>query len=151
MEMFFAQYGLVLLIIGVPALGGFISGLIYMWFKHRRAEMEAALKQEMIQRGMSADEIIKVLMASQATSETDLTVQLAEQGMSADEIVKVLMASQGGDAVAATSEKDVTVQLAEQGMSADDIAKVLQARRAAGCTNTSPELKPQGDTAAYKA
>jgi hypothetical protein len=34
------------------------------WQKVRRAEIEAALKHEMLQRGMSADEIRQVLEAS---------------------------------------------------------------------------------------
>jgi len=38
-----------------------IGGLIY---KHRRLSVEAALKQQMIERGMSADEIRAVLEAS---------------------------------------------------------------------------------------
>ncbi len=35
----------------------------YYWYKARKAEIEAALKHEMLQRGMSADEIRKVLAA----------------------------------------------------------------------------------------
>jgi len=34
------------------------------WHKSRRDEIEADLKREMIQRGMSADDIVKVLRAS---------------------------------------------------------------------------------------
>lgn len=37
--------------------------LITQWRKHRQAEMDAALKQEMLQRGMSAEEIERVLAA----------------------------------------------------------------------------------------
>lgn len=35
----------------------------YYWYKARRAEIDAALKHEMLQRGMSADEIARVLAA----------------------------------------------------------------------------------------
>jgi hypothetical protein len=41
-----------------------VSTLAVQWRKVRQAEMEAALKQEMIQRGMSADDIQKVMEAS---------------------------------------------------------------------------------------
>jgi hypothetical protein len=34
------------------------------WYKLRRAEMDSALKQDMLQRGMSAEEIKTVLEAS---------------------------------------------------------------------------------------
>lgn len=39
------------------------------WRKARQAELEAALKKEMLQRGMSADEIVKVLEASATASQ----------------------------------------------------------------------------------
>ena len=66
----------------------------------RHAETEAALKQEMIQRGMSADEIIRVLDCGvskppsdeerRARKDSALMQQMIDNGMSADEIVRVL-------------------------------------------------------------
>jgi hypothetical protein len=66
----------------------------------RQAETEAALKQEMIQRGMSADEIVRVLESGVNKPPTDeqhrlrkdtaLMQQMIDNGMSADEIVRVL-------------------------------------------------------------
>jgi len=66
----------------------------------RQAEAEAALKQEMIQRGMSADEIIRVLDCGvskppsdeerRARKDSALMQQMIDNGMSADEIVRVL-------------------------------------------------------------
>ena len=41
-----------------------VSSVGYYWHKVRKAELEASLKQEMIQRGMSADEIKQVIQAS---------------------------------------------------------------------------------------
>lgn len=38
--------------------------LAEQWRRSRKSEMEMLLKQEMLQRGMSADEIVKVLSAS---------------------------------------------------------------------------------------
>lgn len=40
------------------------STATYYWHKVRRAEIEASLKHEMIERGMSAAEIERVLQAS---------------------------------------------------------------------------------------
>jgi hypothetical protein len=40
------------------------STVAYYWHKIHKTEVEAALKQEMIQRGMSADEIERVLRAT---------------------------------------------------------------------------------------
>jgi hypothetical protein len=54
---------IVLIVFGTLSLTGiaFIWGVI--WHRMRQAEIDAALKSEMIQRGMSADEIQQVLEA----------------------------------------------------------------------------------------
>lgn len=41
-----------------------VGSIAHYWHKVRRDELELALKQEMVQRGMSADEIVKVLQGS---------------------------------------------------------------------------------------
>jgi hypothetical protein len=66
----------------------------------RQAETEAALKQQMIERGMSADEMVRVLESGQMKPASDeekrakqdvaLMQQMIDNGMSADEIVRVL-------------------------------------------------------------
>ena len=66
----------------------------------RQAEAEAVLKQEMIERGMSADEIIRVLESGiskppsdeerRARKDTALMQQMIDNGMSADEIIRVI-------------------------------------------------------------
>jgi SOS response regulatory protein OraA/RecX len=58
--------------------------------KTHQAEIEAALKRDMLERGMSADEIAKVLNASATASEAALKRDMLYRGMSADEIAKVL-------------------------------------------------------------
>jgi hypothetical protein len=45
-------------------LAGMIVWLTLQWRLHRRAEIDAALKQDMLNRGMSAEEIERVLRAS---------------------------------------------------------------------------------------
>jgi hypothetical protein len=42
---------------------------IFQWRKIEQRRMEAALKQEMLERGMSADEIVRVIEASQIKPE----------------------------------------------------------------------------------
>ena len=66
--------------------------LAVQWRKARQTEFECALKREMIERGMSADDILKVLQATSMPS-NDVAAQLASQGLEADDIVKVLQAS----------------------------------------------------------
>jgi hypothetical protein len=56
----------VLAIVGgllIAAIGIFVGS----WRKVRQAEMDAALKQDMLNRGMSAEEIERVLKASSGT------------------------------------------------------------------------------------
>ena len=48
----------------IPILGIIFGSTTKAWSSVRRAEMDAALKQDMLQRGMSADEIRTVLEAS---------------------------------------------------------------------------------------
>ncbi len=56
----------------VAVAGGLLVGMVAIiadyWHKIRRAEMEGALKQDMLNRGMSADEIRTVLEAGSKSS-----------------------------------------------------------------------------------
>jgi hypothetical protein len=45
-------------------LMGTVSIIGNYWYKHRRLETETALKQDMLNRGMSADDIERVVRAS---------------------------------------------------------------------------------------
>ena len=47
----------------VPITGIICGTWTNYWLKVKRAELDAALKQEMLQRGMSADEIVQVIEA----------------------------------------------------------------------------------------
>jgi hypothetical protein len=55
-----------------PVLGVLVVGLsvalpiiAHYWYRARRAEMELSLKQAMVERGMSADEICAVIEAGE--------------------------------------------------------------------------------------
>jgi hypothetical protein len=54
----------VLVIFGAITLITVVPSLAYYWYKARKAEIEAALKHEMIQRGLSADDIERILKAT---------------------------------------------------------------------------------------
>ena len=51
---------------GLGALVAIVSVVTAYWHKVRQSEMEAALKHKMLDQGMSADDIMKVLGASSA-------------------------------------------------------------------------------------
>lgn len=60
-------------IFGLPALAAVIGAY---WYRLRRLEVSAALKHDMLERGMSADDICKVLEAgtkTNAAEDKDLT------------------------------------------------------------------------------
>ena len=48
---------------GGIAVSWILSAVAHYWYKAHRAQLDANLKMEMIQRGMSADDIVKVLAA----------------------------------------------------------------------------------------
>jgi hypothetical protein len=60
-----------------PAIMPFVAGglvmvvwaSLYYWQKNRATEIEAGLKRDMIERGMSADEIERVLKATAQPAE----------------------------------------------------------------------------------
>jgi hypothetical protein len=47
----------------VAALGVAVPFIAHYWYKTRRAEMELSLKQAMVERGMTAAEIVAVMEA----------------------------------------------------------------------------------------
>ena len=49
-------WGILLLTVAVPVIA-------HQWYKVRKAELDASLKHDMLQRGMSAEEIAQVLEA----------------------------------------------------------------------------------------
>ncbi len=57
-------FGVACLVALIPITAIVFGTVTNAWQKVRRAEIEAALKHEMIQRGMSVDEIRQVLEAS---------------------------------------------------------------------------------------
>lgn len=52
-------------------LAGIVGTIAKNWRKVRIAEQEAALKQSMIDRGMSADEIVRVLAVGNPAAHDD--------------------------------------------------------------------------------
>jgi hypothetical protein len=56
----------VFLVFAFLTITGVVASLAHAWQKVKESEVEAQLKNEMIQRGMSADDIKKVIEASPA-------------------------------------------------------------------------------------
>lgn len=68
MEDFFSQLRsedkTLILFLFLSFLAGMVVWLTLQWRLHRRTEMEMSLKREMVSRGMSAEDIERVLRAS---------------------------------------------------------------------------------------
>ena len=56
---------LFLLFVGLTSTS-IIGTIAHYWYKARKTEIEAALKQDMIRQGMSADDIVKVVEATKS-------------------------------------------------------------------------------------
>ena len=67
---FITQIGFGPFITLVAVVGGLLIPLVAiiggLMYKHRKLQLEAALKQQMIERGMSADEIKEVIRAGRS-------------------------------------------------------------------------------------
>jgi hypothetical protein len=59
------HFGGAMVLIGFTAVVAFVAVLSDQWIKQRIFQKEAELKQQMIERGMSAEEIKEVLQVSQ--------------------------------------------------------------------------------------
>jgi pentatricopeptide repeat protein len=62
------------------------------WRKARQSEVDGALKQEMLQRGMSADDIVRVMHAGRVEEALEFKKDMLQRGMSANDIERVLRA-----------------------------------------------------------
>src|SRR5438045_814376 len=95
----------VLLALGIPGVAIIcwaVTHCVGEWLKARQTESELALKQEMVARGMSADDILRVLhagpapksnghlLASEQSATKEISELLAENSYSGADVVKVL-------------------------------------------------------------
>ena len=136
----------------VAVVGGLLIAAIAIvvnnWRRVRIAEMEGALKQQMLEKGMAAGDIEQVLRASKETrgpcahsgspapDRSTLVHAMAENGYSGEDIERILHAfdasgSHGGcgsHSEAILREKAaIAHNLVENGMEAADIERVLLA------------------------
>jgi hypothetical protein len=153
--------GLVMLGLIVPGMFlGAVVLTVYMFLKHRAGERELALKQQMLEKGLSIEEIERVIKGPDwlgfgvpvrlpakaqgpGFEKARLVQQLVEQGMDADGVEKVLRAL-GDYADEELPAKVTAVQgMVEAGMGADDVERVIRAFQRNPVVST-PEARPTG-------
>jgi hypothetical protein len=136
----------------VSVLGGLLIAVLAVvvsqWRRVRVTELEAALKQQMLERGMSAAEIEQVVRATRekpecgppvafsgetASDKAALVKLMTHNGYSGEDIEKVLGAFAAGAERRGASEKASREKAAaagsmvKNGADADDIARMLHA------------------------
>jgi hypothetical protein len=129
------------LLIGFLVAGFLLALLGYGLFLHRQAAIEAGLKQELLHRGMSADDIVRVLKATKTVgSPLDLqlrNLELANETQLKETELKLQYELK-------QAELKLKQEMVERGMSADEIVRVLQASRIdAGQERATDAMPPQ--------
>ena len=121
-EFFLRNPGLLIPCLAIA--GGVVISVVAIlsvaWRKHRQTEIESALKQDMLNRGMSADEIARVVRARAgeeapapqakdpvSDNEYYLVEKLVEEGKSAEEIERIIRAVKSGGERPAVRPTDI--------------------------------------------
>ena len=107
------------------ALVGIIAIIAHQWRSIRQAEVEGALKQDMLNRGMTADEIERIIRVSNqpvngnekatkkqkpiSDNEYYLVEKLVDEGKSAEEIERIIRAVKAGGTSAPSETLDRSI------------------------------------------
>jgi hypothetical protein len=124
------------------ALVGLVAILAHQWRAIRRTELETALKQDMLRRGLSVDEIERVLRASEVPPEAPakpdpvsdnayaLTEKMIEEGRSGEEIERLLKLLHATGGAVSDNEYALIEKMLDEGKPLDQIERVVRAFRA---------------------
>jgi hypothetical protein len=125
------------LIFGMPIIIAVVSTLAKNWRKVHESEHAAALKQSMIERGMSADEIERVLRAGPVTGaseatpaadqSTELAGHLAEHKVAAPTLGSILAEYRKADPATRKIFMEMIVHMLDSGAKGDQVLSALQA------------------------
>ena len=155
-----------LLIPIVMFVGGFLVAITaivaHHWRAIRRTELEVALKQDMLRRGLSVDEIERVLRASEkppeAATKADpvsdnayaLTEKMIDEGRSGEEIERLLKLLQANGGTVSDNEHALIEKMLDESKPIDQIERVVRAFRApppASPAAAAGEPEPPRETA----
>jgi hypothetical protein len=122
------------------ALVGITAILAHQWRAVRRTEMEMVLKQDMLKRGLSVEEIERVLRASEGPPERPakadpvsdnayaLTEKMIDEGRSGEEIERLVTLFRAGGTVS-DNEYALIEKMLDEGKPVEQIERVLRAFR----------------------
>ena len=139
-------------LVALAALVAIVAIVATQWSKVRRAELDTALKHDMLQRGMGADEIERVLRASQSPApEAEATLgrwvesgfrlrlaaRMAKEGYNGGQIVTVLGALEERGRPLNADECEAIRAMVKEGYGGDHIATMIRALPRAAATTTA--------------
>lgn len=119
------------IVVGLPVVCWMITSAVTDWRKARVAEQEAVLKQSMIEKGFTADDILRVLAGGHSphtVATTDLTAVLIEQEYDGSDIAAISTAIDHVPPPAREAVVRHARQMAEGGYDGSDIVKFIDAR-----------------------
>jgi|SRR5262245_38195512 len=123
-EMFAKQPGLFIPVLAIVCgtIIAVVAIIAHEWRSVRVRDLDAALKQDMLNQGMSPEDIERVLLASSEPPEPADTAQetisdneyylvekMVEEGRSAEEIERIIKAFKSGQAATAVKPKELPV------------------------------------------
>ena len=123
------------------ALVGVTAILAHQWRAIRCTELEVALKQDMLRRGLSVDEIERVLRASEKPPEGPakadpvsdnayaLTEKMIEEGRSGEEIERLLKLFHTSGGPVSENEYALIEKMLDEGKTILEIERVVRAFR----------------------
>jgi SOS response regulatory protein OraA/RecX len=125
--------------LAVCGLAGIIGGLLYA---HRKLNIEASLKQEMLTRGMSVEEIKEVLGATKHAGYGSELAELDEGVAKAKLEAETKQKQAELEIEKLKLEASLKQAMVERGMSPDDIRDVLEAHVSGDATKCGTGKTP---------
>lgn len=121
------------LLLGGPLIGWVVYWVATSWRDVRIAEQAAVLKKEMLDRGMTAEQIAAVLAAGpqEPRWETDVVLKMVKNGYEGDDIAAVQTAVDHLPADGRDPAMRAAVAMAANGYDGKDIVKFLESKAVA--------------------
>lgn len=122
------------LLFGGPLIGWIVYTVASKWRDVRLAEQAAVLKKDMLDRGMSADEIAAVLAAGQPDKpgKTDVVLKMIKNGYDSEHVIAVRAAVDRLTLDEWDEVQRAATAMANNGYDGKDIAKFVEEKVAAG-------------------
>jgi hypothetical protein len=134
-----------------------VTAIANNWRKVHQSEHLSALKQSMVERGMSAEEIERVLNAGPSPGEADasedasqLATKLAEHGVPGPEMEQILTAYCNADAGTKKTLSQTVVAMVDGGAKSEQLLAAARAFTRTPPPEQPPEHRFTDDAASFR-